>query len=141
MQFSLDNVLMVLGIALTVFSWGAPALVRALNEKKAVRLASVVEAGGRLAAQIAVDLRSVPPGMSFADAKARMVTEAVNRLRSPELFGQTIAKLGGTDAGVRNIIEGELSKLQLVAPALPAVAEGLTGVYPGVSVARLTENG
>lgn len=119
MTFTLTDGLLLAVLALSAAGYAAPALAAALESRKATRLARVVAAGGRLAAQIAVELREVPPGATAADIKARLVADAVQRLKSPELMGQTVAALKGSDAGLANIVEGELAKLQLVVP--PAV--------------------
>lgn len=119
MTFTLTDGLLLALIGLSVVASAAPGLAEALRARKATRLARVVAAGGRLAAQIAVELREVPPGATVADIKARLVTDAVQRLKSPDLMGQSIAKLGGSDAGVKNIVEGELAKLQLFVPPAP----------------------
>lgn len=118
MTFTLTDGLLLAMLALSAAGYAAPALAAALETRKATRLARVVAAGGRLAAQIAVELREVPPGVTGADLKARLVAEAVQRLKSPELMGQTVAKLGGSDAGLANIVAGELARLELAAPAV-----------------------
>lgn len=120
MTFTLTDGLLLAVLGLSAAGYAAPALAAALEARKATRLARVVAAGGRLAAQIAVELREVPPGATVADLKARLVADAVQRLKSPDLMGQTVAKLGGSDAGLANIVQGELAKLQLVVPPVPA---------------------
>ena len=132
MNISLSDGLLLGVVALSAAAYVAPTLAAALEARKATRLARVVAAGGRLAAQIAVELRAVPSGATAADLKARLVEQAVQRLKSPELMGHTIAALKGTDTGVKNIVEGELARLQLVAPAAgsPPVASTAPDVAP-----------
>ena len=117
MTFTLTDGLLLAVLALSAAGYAAPALAAALEARKATRLARVVAAGGRLAAQIAVELRDVPAGATVADLKARLVADAVQRLKSPELMGASVAALKGSDAGLANIVAGELAKLELVAPA------------------------
>lgn len=121
MTFTLTDGLLLAVLALSAAGYAAPALAAALEARKATRLARVVAAGGRLAAQIAVELREVPPGATVADLKARLVADAVQRLKSPELMGASVAALKGSDAGLANIIGGELARLELTAPPAPEV--------------------
>lgn len=134
MTFTLTDGLLLALIGLSVVASAAPGLAEALRARKATRLARVVAAGGRLAAQIAVELREVPPGATVADIKARLVTDAVQRLKSPDLMGQSIAKLGGSDAGVKNIVEGELAKLQLFVPPAPVPEAQVTQAFVAPAV-------
>ena len=115
MTFTLTDGLLLAVLALSAAGYAAPALAAALESRKATRLARVVAAGGRLAAQIAVELREVPPGATVADLKARLVADAVQRLKSPELMGASVAALKGSDAGLANIVAGELARLELAA--------------------------
>lgn len=121
MTFTLTDGLLLAVLALSAAGYAAPALAAALEARKATRLARVVAAGGRLAAQIAVELREVPPGATVADIKARLVADAVQRLKSPELMGASVAALNGSDAGLANIVAGELARLELAAPPAPEV--------------------
>lgn len=135
MTFSLSDGLLLAVLGLSALAYVAPTLTAALEARKATRLARVVAAGGRLAATIAVELRGVPPGATAAEVKARLVAEAVQRLKSPELMGETIAKLGGSDAGVKNIVEGELAKLQLVVLPASAAADAVSAPATPTSAA------
>lgn len=117
MSLSLSDLLLMAVVACTGAAYVAPAVAAALEARKASRLARVVAAGGRLAATIAVELRAVPAGATAAELRAALVDAAVDRLKSPELLGGTIAKLGASDTGVRAVVEGELSKLLLTSGA------------------------
>lgn len=128
MQISLSDGLLLGVVALSAAAYVAPTLAAALEARKATRLARVVAAGGRLAAQIAVELRAVPAGATAADLKARLVEQAVQRLKSPELMGHTISALKGSDTGIKNIVEGELARLQLASGATAPAAS--TAVSP-----------
>lgn len=144
MTFTLTDGLLLAVLGLSAAGYAAPALASALEARKATRLARVVAAGGRLAAQIAVELREVPPGVTAADLKARLVADAVQRLKSPELMGQTVAALKGSDAGLANIVAGELARLELATvpavvadavptPPAPAFAASVAPVTPPMS--------
>lgn len=136
MNISLSDGLLLGVVGLSAVAYVTPTLAAALEARKATRLARIVAAGGRLAAQIAVELRGVPPGISGAELKARLVADAVQRLKSPELMGATVAALKGSDAGLANIIQGELSRLQLAVP--PAVVpQGEMPHAPAATVAPL----
>lgn len=133
MSISLSDGLLLAVFGLSAIAYVTPTLAAALEARKATRLARVVAAGGRLAATIAVELRGIPPGASAADVKARLVEQAVQRLKAPELMGHTVAALKGTDAGLANIVRGELAKLELAAaaPASRVEASGLPAPIPG----------
>lgn len=117
MSLSVSDLLLLAVVVCTGAAYAAPAVAAALEARKASRLARVVAAGGRMAATIAVELRAVPAGATSAELRGALLDAAVERLKSPELLGGTIAKLGASDTGVRAVVEGELSKLLLTSDA------------------------
>lgn len=122
MTMSFSDILMLAILLLTAVSIGAPQIAGYLAARKADRLSKVVAAGGRLAAIIVGRLRALPPGVSPEAVKADLIAEAVSRLKSPDLFGDTIKKSGYADAGLKNVIEGQVAQLEIVASPAETIA-------------------
>jgi hypothetical protein len=73
------------------------------------RLGRITAAAGRYAAQASQVLASLPPNASMAAAKAAVLADATNRLRTT--FAESAAAIGATDLDLVGIIQGEFDKL------------------------------
>lgn len=122
MTLSTSDYILIAAIALPIVAAALAQVSAVLTARKMTAFAKITGMAGRMAADIALALRNLPPGSGREAAKAAMVAAALPELRGE--MAASIAIVGAGDPALTQLVARETSKLELLpSKLLPIVLE------------------